>query len=197
MKKWIAFALCAVMALTLIACTNTSNDTSDGQDHTEENQTENQTEESQQPEEGDADSGEGESEENVEIANPFTEYATVAEAAEAAGVTFTEPTSLPEGYTFSAARAIAGELMEVVYTNGENDLTIRKAIGTEDCSGDTTVYSETSTQTVDEMEITCKGEDGMIMLATWTDGESSYAVSAAGEGLDQNTLTTLVGEIMG
>ena len=198
MKKWIAFALCGIMALAMIACgsNNTKKDENQTNDNQVEDQTTNQTDDTEPSGDNGADVGdETDKDENVEIENPFTEYETVAEAAEAAGVTFTEPTSLPEGYSFSAARAVKDQMIEVVYVDGDNELTIRKAVGTDDCSGDYNTYSETNTQTVDTWEVTCKGEEGVIHLATWTDDTNAYSISAS-NGLDQEVLLTLVSEMM-
>ena len=204
MKKWLAIAFCGLLALSLIACTaNTDNNQNSSQDESGTDQQESADNGAGSDSGGnsaDGDSADGDStggeEQDTEIANPFTDYATLEEAAQAAGVTFAEPEGLPEGYTFSAARAMEGEMLEAVYAdeNG-NELTIRKAVGTEDCSGDYNTYEETTVLTVDTVEVTCSGADGVIRLAVWNDGTNAYAISC-GAGLDEAAVTALVSGIM-
>ena len=196
MKKWLVIAFCGLLALSLIACTSNTNNQNSSQDEDSQSDTDQQESTNNGSVSDSGEDSTGEEEQDTEIANPFVDYETVEEAAEAAGVTFTEPEGLPEGYTFSVARAMEGEMLEVVYADESgNELTIRKAVGTEDCSGDYTAYAETNVLTVDTVEVTCSGADGVIQLVTWNDGENAYAISSA-SGLDEDGVTALVSGLM-
>ena len=55
-------------------------------------------------------------------------------------------------------------------------LRIRKAVGTDDISGDYNEYKEENVVKVGELEVTEKGNDGNISVASWTDGTYSYSI---------------------
>ena len=96
-------------------------------------------------------------------------------------------------------------LLQVQFEADENHyITIRKAVDVNDISGDYNVYKETGTATVDGIEVTLKGNDGNICLATWTSGEYAYSIMCAdltdiGEtpshGLSVDQMTALVAAV--
>ena len=91
-----------------------------------------------------ADFATGEIKENehmTQIPNPIVDYETLEEAATAAGVTLKVPENV-QGYSEKTFQAIAKEIVQVVYSNNENRLFIRKANGDEDISGDYNLYKE-------------------------------------------------------
>ena len=62
----------------------------------------------------------------------------------------------------------------------------RKGLGGDDISGDYNTYDVTEEQTIDGHTVLCKGNDGLIYTATWTDGTYSYAVMCdAGMNVEQ------------
>ena len=67
-------------------------------------------------------------------------------------------------------------IVELRYSNGSNEIRVRKGKGTDDISGDYNTYDVTEEQTIDGHTVLCKGNDGLIYTATWTDGTYSYAV---------------------
>ncbi|MBQ9067270.1 MAG: cell envelope integrity protein TolA [Clostridia bacterium] len=112
----------------------------------------------------------------IGMPNPFEEVATQDEAAAIAGFTLAAPDSIP-GHPQKTIQAISGELIQVDYSNGtDNDILIRKAKGTEDISGDYTVYPETRTIYVGNTKVTVKGRAGGVNCATWTQDGFSYAL---------------------
>ena len=55
-----------------------------------------------------------------------------------------------------------------------------------DISGDYNTYDVAEEQTIDGHTVLCKGNDGLIYTATWTDGTYSYAVMCdAGMNVEQ------------
>lgn len=124
---------------------------------------------------------------DVEIADPFTEYASLDEAATAAGFSLMAPETM-NNYSERIIRAMTDEdnatMIEVIYCNDdengetdeENEIRVRKAAGNEDISGDYTDYSENSTITVENIPVSIKGDNGKIRLATWTNGDYTYSI---------------------
>lgn len=132
-----------------------------------------------------------------EVANPFVEYETMDEAQEAAGFTINVPDKVPEGYTLSTIRVIENDLADITYLNGENEITFRQAKGSEDISGDYNEYSETNEVKVGDIQVTTKGNDGVVNVAVWTNGDYSYSIGANndGEGLLLSDVIDMISSI--
>lgn len=118
--------------------------------------------------------------------SPYTEYNSIAEAADAAGFSLTVPDK-PNGFAKRTIQTINGgdssATIEVVYSNDnnsatftQNEICIRKSVGNEDISGDYTTYSQNTTTMIDGAQVTAKGDDGKIRLATWTKGKYTYSI---------------------
>lgn len=112
---------------------------------------------------------------NVQIPNPFVDYATLEEAVAAVGFDFRVPETV-DGYPAKVIQVMDGELIQVIYLNGDERLFVRKAAGSDDISGDYNVYSEAQTVTIGGCEVSFEGENGEICLAKWTQGGYTYAV---------------------
>ena len=181
MKKMIAFALSTVMALSLASCAGQTNPGSSSGSAS-----------GSSVERGD---GSG-----VQIPNPITEYTTMEEAAAAAGFDVTVPETI-DGYTERVIQVFNANtedaMFEVIYRDGgeesKNIIRIRKAPGAEDISGDYDQYAESSTEAVGEAEVTMKGADGKVHLATWTKDGYTYSISVYAEaGVSSDSMAELV-----
>ena len=168
MKRIIAIALVAVMVFSLAAC--------GGKKETEAPQPESQTEE------------------NVGIANPWTEAKTAEEAAEGAGVgNFNVPEDKTETkageIVWSAFRYMEG-IAEAEGLIGSAELTVRKGLKQEyeDVSGDYTEYAHEWTQELGDLKINCFGnEEGKTMKAVWVTDNFSYSIMVRGQGDEYET----------
>ena len=130
----------------------------------------------------------------VQRPNPFVEYETLAQAAQAAGFELATPDTV-NGSDSRVFRAIERDLLEVICRRGEDEAArIRKAPGGEDISGDYNVYDQVSTVDVDGLSVTMKGENNLVQLAIWTSGGYTYAVSVAG-GISSSDMTALVSAV--
>lgn len=126
--------------------------------------------------------------ENIQIPNPWQECTSLEEAGKLAGFSFTAPQTV-DGYTERYIAAIENEIAQVIFSNGnDSELYFRKGVGGDDISGDCNTYTTIEEQTIDGHTVLCKGNDGLIYTATWTDGEYSYAVMCdAGMSVEQLT----------
>lgn len=166
MKKLIAITLCAVMALSFAACSNTSPSKDNPQKQTSGDQ----------------------------IPNPWVDCNAMTDAEKISGFNVTLPKKMPEGYEQKLIQAVEKKMVQVFYENGEKEILIRKAKGSEDISGDYNKYNENNTVTVDGLEISTKGNDGKINVATWSDGEYTYAITND-TGLETATINDMVAGI--
>ena len=114
------------------------------------------------------------------LANPWQECASMAQAESLAGFSFAiGDSALPEGYGPEAAyiQVIAGAMLEVDY-DGEcgSSLCLRKAVGTDDVSGDYNSYDLTQTSRVAGQDVTLRGAENAWYVATWARDGYSFAV---------------------
>lgn len=183
MKKMIALALSAVMALSLVACGGKGNTVDDNANIVGDDPA------TWEP----TITIDSEQKSDIEIPDPFSVCSSLEEAAQNAGFSFNVPEAV-DGYTQRIIRTMAGEegsaMIEVIYqneidgkenTDSADEIRMRKANGDEDISGDYTEYSETSSLTVGNIQVTVKGGHGNINLATWTDNGYTYSIGVYSE----------------
>lgn len=89
------------------------------------------------------------------------------------------PGWLPEGYALESVKCLQGELAEIGWQKDGQTLIYRMAPGEQDVSGDFTVYGWEETLTVGACAVACKGEDGLVFLAVWSDGTYSFSLHAS------------------
>ena len=98
-------------------------------------------------------------------------------------------------YNSLVIQAIADDMIEVIYFDAEKThegLRIRKAVGTDDISGDYNEYKEENIVKVGELEVTEKGNDGNISVASWTYGTYSYSINVDEALLNADDIAKLV-----
>ena len=117
MKKAIIITLLAAMGMTLTACqsaaaSEAANDTASANVNV-----------------GDTDG------ESVQIPNPFVDCDTVEEAEDLCGMKISVPDSI-SGYGEKSVSVMDKQMIQVMFTNDNDDMTFRKAFGSDDISGD-------------------------------------------------------------
>ena len=179
MKKLLVFTVTAAMLLSLAACAQSAKPAAkpDQPAQTEQAETTHT--------------------ENVQIPNPWTDYDSKDDAAQAAGFDLAVPDEI-SGCSEKSYRVLNAEgdvMFEIIYASGEDETArIRKAPGANDVSGDYNEYAETETVDAGGVSVTMKGENGLVKLAIWTNGDYSYVLSVE-SGLSQNDMAALVSNI--
>ena len=133
-------------------------------------------------------------EQDYGVPNPYEIVDTLDEAAKIAGFSLEAPTEYAD-YNSLVIQAIADDMIEVIYFDAEKThegLRIRKAVGTDDISGDYNEYKEENIVKVGNLEVTEKGNDGNISVANWTDGTYSYSINVDEALLNANDIAKLV-----
>ena len=114
----------------------------------------------------------------AQIANPMKEYGSAEELSDAVGFTVREIGELPFTVKETLYFAYDDTLAEIRYTGDNQEVYFRKSQGEdEDNSGVYNTYSQTTTITVGDTEITCKGESDAYELAIWKKDGYSYSIS--------------------
>lgn len=111
----------------------------------------------------------------VQALPPFRQVDSLDALSEAVGFPVTEVSSLPFDPVNTTYTAYDEGLAEITYTgSGGQTATYRQSLGTEDNSGDDTLYEDT--QVIPENNATLKGQDQRYTLALWTDGTYTYSL---------------------
>lgn len=131
---------------------------------------------------------------NVQISNPFIDCKTLEEAANLTGFTLNAPKVINE-YELDNISVMDYNMIEVIYRNGESRLSIRKAFGSEDISGDWNEYEEIKTIEVKDVQVTTRGANGSVGSAIWTDEKFTYSIFA-NSAINSEEVTSIVQMIM-
>lgn len=167
MEKFIAVILSLVMALAIVGCSGNANAPAPT---THKDNASFTVDGTVIPGSDPKTWGPAEDGENIQIPDPWQECTSLEEADKLAGFSFTAPESV-DGYTERYIAAIENEIAQVIFSNGDDsELYFRKGLSGDDISGDYNTYDVAEEQTIDGHTVLCKGNDGLIYTATWTDG---------------------------
>ncbi len=116
------------------------------------------------------------------LANPWQPCTSMAQAESLAGFSFAiDASGLPQGYGPDATslRVIEGEMLEANY-DGEHggSICLRKAVGSDDVSGDYNEYGLTQTVRIAGYDVTLRGADDAWYVVTWAHDGYAYAVTS-------------------
>lgn len=132
------------------------------------------------------DNGSAASDERViGMANPWSEYDSLADAEKAAGINVSVPEEIAGGtaYAYRVLDTAEHGFIEIIYADkadGDETARVRKAGDTEeaDISGDYSTYAYSAELDADGVKINVSGNaDDAIKLAVWQNDGSSYALS--------------------
>ena len=123
------------------------------------------------------DPAQAEPEQGVMIANGMEEVANAQAMADAVGFPVSEAAVLPFEPTAVHYTSYWGQMAEISYEAGDQTAELRKSPGTDENSGDYTVYPATEQLTVADLDIQLRGDaQDAYTLAVWTDGQYAYSL---------------------
>ena len=118
---------------------------------------------------------------------------SIDELRRAAGYDFKLPQQVPTGYYAEMPSLLFGTLVQVLYTNGEDELFYRTERSEEDISGDYNVYESVVTESCNGFDVTLKGNGDRVFCAVWVDGDA-YAIYSR-EGLAKQTMLAMIASV--
>lgn len=130
-------------------------------------------------------------EQQVLIPNPIVNNKGIEELKKAVPFELFVPEKLPTGYKIDNTSVISGKLAQIIYSDGSNKITFRTAKGAEDISGDYTSYQESNVEKVGYSEVTLKGSNSLISLATWIKDDCSYSLSFS-TGIEKGSAVSII-----
>ena len=113
--------------------------------------------------------------ENAQLPNPFTEHETLEELEKTVAFDVTLP-SFENSYKATDFIDINRETADIRISDGKNEITFRKAKGTEDISGDYNTYSSNKTIKIKNTDVKVRGNNG-VNTATWQKDGFTYSLS--------------------
>ena len=130
----------------------------------------------------------------VMVANPMQTVATMAEAENITGFGLDAPEVILEA-ELKEITVISGDTIQVdYYKDDEVAVSVRKAKGTEDISGDYNEYESTETIELSGKTVTIKKDQNQVYLVNWTDGGYTYSLSII-NGADESAVFKIVEDI--
>lgn len=106
------------------------------------------------------------------------------------GYDFALPDYMPSGYEFDSASLLFGELVQIVYTDGENKIMYCIEDCDEDISGDYNIYETVETVDMGGIAVTVRENGGKCYSAVWHDGKA-HALWLD-EGFDRDEIEKIV-----
>ena len=135
----------------------------------------------------------GQQEQDVQAIPQIEEVGSLQALSRETGIPLKELTGLPFEISETEYVSYWEELAEIQYLGQADSLRYRKSEGTEDNSGDYTVYQQEINLTISGCSVTLKGSGEGYCLAVWTDGTYAYSISVTAplsEEAFQNLLET-------
>lgn len=119
------------------------------------------------------------------------QYDSLSDLSKAVGFNVANPQNLPEGYALAGYYAVGGNLAQIAYVNGENELifamtTLQKV----EC--DLGTFDETKTADVNGVSFELGLLDGSVHLAVARAGSYTYAIYSK-SGLTEDAVTQMAG----
>ncbi|MBQ6266120.1 MAG: DUF4367 domain-containing protein [Clostridia bacterium] len=130
------------------------------------------------------------------MANPWQDCDTLEDAAKIAGFEMAVPDRI-EGYPYIVIQAAENSMSQVYYVNEQFDpdksktVLIRKGTGSEDISGDYNEYGENEVVTMHGVDVTVRGDNGLVYNAFWFQDGYAYCINAEA-GMSREQIENLV-----
>lgn len=127
-------------------------------------------------------------------ATEIVEVKTIEELSEEVGFPVNEMSNLPFGVENTVYIAYWKEVAEITYTGDGQTAVYRKGTGSSDISGDYNIYNSEIEMSINDYDVTLKGNDKVYSLAIWTDGDYSYSLSLSNGKTESEWKIILKGE---
>lgn len=128
--------------------------------------------------------------------SPYVEYNSVDELKENVNINAKMPDKIKSYKSYSYSVAFSN-MVEIQYSNGSDNILYRLEKGevAEDISGDYNNYENIKKLTVDNTEVTIKGNEDVYKVAVWYKNGVNYSISSE-QGLKIEDIQNLINEIM-
>ncbi|WP_058304289.1 hypothetical protein [Gorillibacterium timonense] len=115
----------------------------------------------------------------VQIPLPIAQYQNLSDLSQHLAFPLYDLETLPDGYKWESGSVWFGEIAQLNYSNGTEQLTMRMAPGKNDVSGDYNTYTQIETVSNEYGEWTIKGSNGLYSLVIWAKDGYSFSISSS------------------
>lgn len=128
--------------------------------------------------------------------SPYVDYNSVDELKENVNINAKMLDKIKNYKSYSYSVAFSN-MVEIQYSNGSDNILYRLEKGevAEDISGDYNIYENIKKLTVDNTEVTIKGNEDVYKVAVWYKNGVNYSLSSE-QGLKIEDIQSLINEIM-
>lgn len=130
--------------------------------------------------------------EDVQMVPKMEEASSLDELSRMVGFEVKEGFALPFEPEETTYCSYWNELAQIRYSGAGQTAVFRQSAGTQDNSGDYTVYSASAELNLNGVPVTLKGDGGTYVLAVWTDGAYAYSL-ALPSGITQTEWIDVLG----
>ena len=131
-------------------------------------------------------------EEIVGMPNPFVEYKTVDEAQKVLPFSAVVPSNV-KGYELKNVSVMSNEMLQLIYKNGDKEITYRVEKGSDDISGDYNEYKDIKTVKVGDVEVKVRKSEETTSTI-WTNGDLTFSLYSNGN-LTEKDITDIISSI--
>lgn len=110
--------------------------------------------------------------------SPIKDFNTIEEAQKSLSFYTKVPKNVPEKYKAVAFETISDKILQIVYSDGKNEVTYRTAQGTEDITGDYNKYAYVKKLKINDADVTIKGNGTKVYNVLCTKNDVTYSVFA-------------------
>lgn len=123
--------------------------------------------------------------------NPIKDFNTIEEAQKSLSFYTKVPKNVPEKYKAVAFETISDKILQIVYSDGKNEVTYRTAQGTEDITGDYNKYAYVKKLKINDADVTIKGNGTKVYNVLCTKNDVTYSVFAR-QGISLSEIKTFL-----
>ncbi|WP_317077716.1 DUF4367 domain-containing protein [Clostridium neonatale] len=103
---------------------------------------------------------------------------------------------LPRGFNISNISVISNEIIQIEYSNGEDNITFRAGKDIDNISGDYNIYKIKNDVKVNGIDVDLEGNNEKVFnLAGWKKESISYSISAT-NGIDEDEMLNMIKSIV-
>lgn len=122
----------------------------------------------------------------IGMPNPIKEFDTLDEAKKSLKFDAKVPENVPEKYKATIFSTISDEILEIIYSDGKNEIIYRTAQGTEDITGDYNKYAYIKKLKIKDADVIIKGNGAKVYDVLCTKNNMTYSIFARnGISLDE------------
>lgn len=131
----------------------------------------------------------------TQVVNPIEDIDSIDALKDKVEYEFKFPDFMPTNYELVSSSVLGGNMINIIFSNENNEIVYRTAPIIEDISGDYNKYDVVSNEKVLNYNVTLKSSNNKYYVASWNDGSLSYSIVST-YGIDKEVMIEIINNIM-